>query len=96
MLGGFESRGSSADATAKALKLPWGQRLTALIAFVAARISETTIGTCAFQIAVRKKSLAICTVRLEHLVFVDIAFVKQSKEYVMSDLSVVCSAGSSE
>jgi hypothetical protein len=96
VLGRLESRGSTTNATAKTLELPWVQRSTTLIAFVTPRFSETTVGTCAFQIAVRKKSLAIRTIRLEHLVFVDMAFAEQSEEYIMSDLSMIRCAGSSE
>jgi hypothetical protein len=92
MLRRLEARRSGTKVTAKTLKLPWIQRLTALITFITSCFSEATVRTSTFQIAVGKVPLALRAISLKHLIFVNIAPIEQSEEYIMSNLSMILSA----
>jgi hypothetical protein len=94
MLRGLKTRRSRTKVTAKIFEFSWIQRLTALITFITSCFSEATVRTSAFQIAVRKESLAPRAISLEHLVSVNVAPLEQGEEYIMRNLSVILCAGS--
>jgi hypothetical protein len=89
MLRRLEARRSRTKITAKILKFPWIQRLTALITFITSCFSEATVRTSTFQIAIGKKPLAFGAISLKHLIFVNIAPIEQSEKYIMSNLSMI-------